>query len=399
MHLFISNFNSLKRVYFEKDISFLVLVLSVFLLPFSVNLSTFTLISAIVLKILQTVFLKQKLFISKPLKYSSALGLVFFIYIIISSLIQNGVSGTFGVFEKQFSHWVLLFLIPILFRKKEDNLILCYALFLGVIITCVYVFVMSFILNIEFNNEAFIKVVDIHHTYLSMFLLFFVNTLLVKHISNHNRDKILAFLLVISLIVFAFTVIFILKSKVSIVIFSILLLLNFVATISKNNILGYIIVFSVLIACGFVFNKKLNVSYEHALDFRLSIWNESLSLIKDNPVFGSLKANEKDLLNYKHYISGKYYFMDSDLNSHNQYFSIAVKYGFVGIMILLFFVFNVFRTISNKTQKSVLKELIGFTLIIAFIFYIENVLDRHHGIVFFTIFYNYFLVALQDENV
>ena len=68
-------------------------------------------------------------------------------------------------------------------------------------------------------------------------------------------------------------------------------------------------------------------------------------------------------------------------------------------MILLFFVFNVFRTISNKTQKSVLKELIGFTLIIAFIFYIENVLDRHHGIVFFTIFYNYFLVALQDENV
>ena len=56
-------------------------------------------------------------------------------------------------------------------------------------------------------------------------------------------------------------------------------------------------------------------------------------------------------------------------------------------------------TNNNTTTKDTITNLVGFSVIVLFTFYIENVLDRHHGIVFFAIFYNYYLVAIQNEKV
>jgi O-antigen ligase len=141
------------------------------------------------------------------------------------------------------------------------------------------------------------------------------------------------------------------------------------------------------------------VSYESALDFRTQIWDASIKTIREYPFFGNLKAPEKELLNYKHYVSGKYYFLDSDLNSHNQYLSIILKYGLFGFILLSFFVVNIFKKIENKTSKYKIRELIGFAAIIGLSFYIENILDRHHGIMFFAIFYNYYLVEIENEEI
>ncbi|MGZ0015664.1 O-antigen ligase family protein [Yeosuana sp. AK3] len=392
------NMGIIKVAFTEKDYSFIALTVSLFLMPLSINLSTFSLVASLVLKVFQILFFKQKIIKVKSLKVSSITGLFFFIFIIINSIIQNNIAYTISVFENEFSHLILLIFIPFLLRGNKENIILCYALFLGLIVACSYVFITTFFLNINFDRDAFERILDIHHTYLSMYILFFINFLLAHFFDGYNKNNLLNKAIYILTIAFGFLIIYILNSKVSIVVFAILLGGYLIVSFSKNNAFKYVIVFSILTTCIVVFNNKLNVSYKSALDFRQEIWTQSVNSIKQNIFFGNLKMPEKDILNYKHYLSGKYYLMDSDLNSHNQYLSILLKFGVIGFLILLLYPVNLVSTLNKSTTNKTMKEVVGFGIILLMIFYIENVLDRHHGIVFFSIFYNYYLVAIQNED-
>lgn len=389
----------IKEAFKEKDYSFIALTVSLFLLPLSINLSTFALVVSLGLKVFQILFFKQKIFKVKSLRVSSIIGLFFFIFIIINSIIQNNIEYTISVFENQFSHLVLLIFIPFLLRGKKENVVLCYSLFLGVIVACSYVFIATFILNISFDRDAFERILDIHHTYLAMYILFFINFLLIIFFDGYKNNNTLKKAIYTIAISLGFLIIFMLNSKVSIVIFAVIVGGYLIISFSKNNALKYLLVFLILTLCIVVFNNKLNISYKNALDFRQEIWVQSVNSIKENIFFGNLKMLEKDVLNYKHYISGKYYLMDSDLNTHNQYLSILLKYGIIGFLILMLYPVNLVNTLNKSTTKKTMKEVVGFVVILLMIFYIENVLDRHHGIVFFAIFYNYYLVAIQNENI
>jgi O-antigen ligase len=381
----------------QKDFSFLMLVLSVFLLPFSINFSTFIFILSFGLKVVQVIFKKNRLFNTKALRQSSMIGAVFLSYIIINAIIQTSFIDTINVFEKQFSHWTLLFLTPMLLKDKKTNTLLVWSFFIGVITTIVWVALSSAIKGIDFNSKAFLDIVDIHHTYLALYILFIINFIIIRIVKNKNYSFKKTSVMAIA-IVSAFAVIFVLGSKIAIIIFTVLFVIHFIPEFSKNNVTKNILIFVIVISGIFVFNKKLSVSYESALDFRTQIWDASIKIIKENTVFGNLNAPEKELLNYRHYLSGKYYFLDSDLNSHNQYLSIVLKYGIFGFMLISFFVINIFKTINKKTSKYKIREIIGFAVILGLTFYIENILDRHHGIMFFAIFYNYYLVEIEIEN-
>lgn len=388
----------LKSFYLEKDFSFLAIATSLFLLPLSINLSTFALIVGLALKLIQVLFLKQKFFVAKSLRVSSAIGVLFLVYVLLNCLIQNDLHYLIAIFGNEFSPWVLLILVPFILREKNQNIILSYAFFSGLIVACLYVLAMSFILRINFDRDAFQNIIDIHHTYLCMYLLFFVNFLLVRFFTKTKKNhylKSISYLVVFSLV---FLLIFILKSKVSIVIYALLVGGHLVVSFSKKNAIVYLFIVSALSLSIILFNQKLNTSYKNAMDFRLEIWGQSINSIKENLLFGNLKMQEKDLLNEKHYLNGRYDLMDSDLNSHNQYLSILLKYGIIGSIILTLYILNLIMAFNTTTPKETVKSVLGFSVIILTIFYIENILDRHHGIVFVTVFYNYFLVAVQNET-
>lgn len=388
----------LKQIFKEKDISFLLLILSTFLLPLSINLSTFTFILSLATGLLQVLFTKRKLFKTRALKHSSIIGLIFFAYIIINSLIQAGFSLTANMFEDHISHWSLLFLTPILLRSKQKNSILIQTFILGVIVTVIYVLIHTAFKEIKFDRNAFQDIVDIHHTYLSLYLLLIINYFIIKLVIKFKTLNYLKIIIYVAIILLSFSTIFILNSKVSVIIFTILVIIHFFPEISSKNAPKYLLILLLLIATFFIFNKKVSVSYKSALDFRIEIWDASMKTIEESPFFGNLKSPEKDLLNFKHYISGKYYYLDSDLNSHNQYLSILLKYGIVGIILFSMLAINIFRKTTAKSNKDTLREFFGFAVIVFLSFYIENILDRHHGIVFFAIFYNYYLVAIENEK-
>lgn len=388
----------LKESIFKKDMSFLALTLTAFFLPLSINLSTFTLILSIVFKLIQVVLKRDKLFATKALKHSAIIGLCFFVYIELNSILQTNIHYNFLYFEKQYMHFALLFMSPILLRKKKENKIIVYALFLGLAIAVLYVFFYAIINNLTFDKYTFENRIDLHHTYFSMFILTFVNYSVVQKIIRKTDTNIALNVVYITLAALSLGIIYLLDSKVSIFIFLFLFLIHSLPELSKKNT-GYYIVFLILILVVVsAFINKVNINYERALDFRLQIWEVSFQIFENNPIFGNLTLPEKDILNYNHYINGKYYYLDSDLNSHNQFLSILMRFGFFGFLILFLFIINVFRKITPRTKKIDVREALGFFIIILMVFYIENILDRHHGIVYATLFYNYYLVALENAE-
>ncbi|MEZ4801586.1 MAG: O-antigen ligase family protein [Gelidibacter sp.] len=391
--------NIFKTLIQEKDISFLLLGLTLFLLPFSINLSTFTLILSLAFKFVQVFVFDFRVFRTKALKASACIGFVFFAYMILLSILQTGLSHTIDMFGKQFQHWMLLFLVPMLLRERNINTILIKVFFLGLCISICYVFALSYINGNTLDQDSFESIIDIHHTYLSVFLLFIINHVLIKLIKNQNNLSIPQVIVQVAIISGAFWLIYLVDSKVSIILFVVLFIIHVFPELSKENAVKYLLIFLTILAAFYVFNHKLKTSYETALDFRLQIWDASVENIESHPFFGNLHASEKELLNYQHYLNGKYYYLDRDLNSHNQYLSILLKYGVFGFMILSSYCVLLFKNTNPKTGKIVMRETIGFLAIVLLVFYIENVLDRHHGIVFFTVFYNYYLVAVENAEI
>ena len=70
--MFEKSLGIIKEMVSKKDISFLVFALSIFILPLSINFSTFTFILALALKLLQSIFRKDKLFKTEGLKHSAS---------------------------------------------------------------------------------------------------------------------------------------------------------------------------------------------------------------------------------------------------------------------------------------------------------------------------------------
>lgn len=386
-----------KEIIIDRDISFLFLMLGVFLLPISILLSSYALVFSLLSKFTQVIFTNTKLFKLKILKTASLLGLVFFVYAIINAILQSNFIYVIDIFEEDFVRLPLFFLVPMIIRGKKSNELLYYSLYLGTFVAIIYVFVTSLALDIKFDKYSFIKLLNFHHTYLSLFLLFIVNKVLFSYYKKKKIELNKTTIFNIFVVVLSFLVIFTLGSKFAMVVFLIFLgAYTLVFFLSKKIIL--IVSFLTIIVGFFVFNNTLATTYRKALDFRLEIWQEAIKDIKENPFFGNLSMSEKNVLNYKHYKSGKYYLMDSDLNTHNQYLSIFLRFGFVGFFLLMLQFFLLFRAKYFKLRNPNFINVIGFCFIIITVFYIENIIDRHRGAVASIIFFNYYLILVSEDD-
>ena len=381
----------------SKNFSFLFLAIVLFLLPLSINFSSIFLLLSILLKLMQVIFFNHKLFANNTLKQSAILGLAFFVYIVSDLLIQAGFQPDFKFFEKDFSKFVLLFLTPLILKGKEENNLLIVSFFIGISTAILFSIGLAVISRQSIDRHIFETVLDFHHTYLGLSLMFLINKLLFFLLNNNKKQK-LEYVSVVGLILLFFIIIYLIDSKVSMLLFILLFIFHLVSRISKKNVIKYFTVFGILMISFVFFNKKASVSYERAMDFRLQIWEAGIEIVKENLIFGQLNQSEKEMLNYQHFLDGKYYFLDSDLNVHNQYLSFLMRFGIIGFLLFVLYVsYSVKLAYQNKHRKQI-QDFFGFTIIIMTVFYVENILSRHHGIVFFTVFYNYYLVRLSNEE-
>lgn len=385
----------LRHLINEKDFSFIALVLTFFLLPLSINLSSIALVVAVVLKIYQSTLLQFKLFYSESVQQSSVFALCFFCYIIINSIIQKDIQYTVAEFDRQFQHYALLFIAPMLLREYSFNKLLITSLSCGLTVALGYVLFICIITNTTFDQFAIQYYLDLHHTYLSLFLLFIINQLMAFVTEKGMMFNWLTAISIATFFFITFWLLYSVNSKASILVFVFLVIFYLAPKLSKKTAVKYGFVFLILALSIYMFISKLEQSYIDALEYRIQIWEAAVEAIKQKPFFGNLQDSEKNVINFQHYLNGKYYFLDSNLNSHNQYLSITLKFGLIGLIIFFIYLFHCCKSVYKKNSSNQ-RAFTGFLLIVFTIFIIENILVRHHGIVLFAFGINYFLISKNE---
>ena len=127
-------------------------------------------------------------------------------------------------------------------------------------------------------------------------------------------------------------------------------------------------------------------------NLRINIYKTSIPLIKEKPYFGyGIGAGEDVLFQKENTIN---FFNSKNYNSHNQYLGYALNAGLFGLVFFLFFIFkNLKIAFQNSFEHA---SLIVFFILLMFV---ENILDRQNGILFFSLFINYFaFYAVLNEK-
>lgn len=366
------------------QLDFIFFALSILTLTLSIKLSSKFLFIALVLGLLKSITNKDFRWykINKPITYVYS---IFLTYIVLQGLFVDGPDLFFRTFEKDYAPYLVLILISIFFQDFEKVKYIPVLIITGVLFTIIIITTRSLLELQLFDRARVLKLLDLHHLYASFYILFSINHLLfsrnkIKIFSKGILTPILLLLLFSSLIFF--------KSKSAIAIGVLLFLFYTIKKYNFNRRLVIIFGVSALLII-FLFKTHLYTAYINALDFRLRIWEASIELIVQNPIFGFGNAQEIKMLNKRHFINGDYYFLDSNLNAHNQSLTFLLKFGLTGLLLMLSsWLYPILRTDSNTK-----KEIYGFLFLMFSMMFIESMYNRHHGIVFITIvlyYYSYF---------
>jgi O-antigen ligase len=267
----------------------------------------------------------------------------------------------------------------------------------------------SGLLSLPFMNHNFALPLAIHATYLAaycafaaaifLFLLFTANSntakclytiailiLLAGIIQLSSRAVFVAFLIVLNI---GFPFLLFKKRK----------RLLFLITASVISIVSLTFIYSIdAFKERYISNLKTDLSNEVKIientEPRASRWAAIMELVKESPVIGYGNGSETTLLKEKYYEKGLYISFLNELNSHNEYLSILIKMGVIG---LVFFGYALYFGFARAiVHKDVL--LLSFMVIITVVCCSENLLDLNKGIFFYSFFMSFFLLPAAAES-
>ena len=125
-------------------------------------------------------------------------------------------------------------------------------------------------------------------------------------------------------------------------------------------------------------------------DPRLARWQVAVQIIKQSPVLGHGSGSEIQLLKEAFYSHKLYNSFLNRLNAHNEYLSLLIKSGIIGLFFYLVTLIYGFRfAVKNKDVI-----FCTFMLLIAVVSMAENLLDVDKG----TMFYGFFLTLFLFSN-
>lgn len=126
---------------------------------------------------------------------------------------------------------------------------------------------------------------------------------------------------------------------------------------------------------------------------RMRNFNINKELFIDAPIFGHGIGKEKEIMQAKRNPRGWEY--KNQYNAHNQYFESLIGGGLVLIILIL-------SLLALLGYKAILNEFdynaLCFCTFILFSFIIESILERHHGIFFFSFFLSFFFFRFNERK-
>jgi O-antigen ligase len=213
---------------------------------------------------------------------------------------------------------------------------------------------------------------------------FFIIIQIILLILSGARSTFIAFIIIVFLLIFMSRLEK--SSKYLIIISSVLFLssLFFINSDFKNRFKEVILPVS--------YSK---VDINNSTSIRNAIWRCSLIEIQKSNIFIGNGIGDVPTILQECY-DCKYPELDKFYNTHNQYFSILLGMGVLGLLAFMSFVFYFIRlALINKN-----KYLFVLMIFYLYMFVFENILERKYGILpflFFTFFISHFFTKQQQN--
>jgi len=303
-------------------------------------------------------------------------------------------------------------------RKYKFALLKIFAITCTV--TIVYLFIHAFraihyfhfpfwtIFNKSFINQNFSAPIELHATYLSMYVALSISIFLYLFFKKPGLKNIKN--IVFSAILFAGLTQ--LSSRSVFIAMCLIIIIAIPALLLQGkkrlhfSIVSLAVFFVIISAITSIdsLRKRYISDLEDDLsetavtpdltETRMKRWVLELQLIKQSPWIGYGSGSEKQVLKDKYFDEKFYRSYLVELNAHNQYLSFLINSGIAGLLLYLYILFYGL----SKAIKGREFLLMAFLILIAVVSVSENILDLNKGIFFYSFFFPLFLLSSNEQK-
>lgn len=321
-----------------------------------------------------------------------------------------------------------IFLFPLLLNcakidisKYQKQLLITFSLvctctiaylFLDAIHTIFY-FKLPFLslLSPAFDNHHFSQPIDIHATYFSMYVALSIVVLLQHFIETKGKKwQKLIFGICIGLLGMGliqlssrstfFAIFIIMNIAYPLLLFKGNNKLRFMTASAICTLIFIISIYNVnYLKQRYIAEAKADLSStkitEIQSDPRMERWKAALPIIINSPIIGHGSGSETALLKEQYFSKKMFSSYLNELNAHNQYISLLIKSGCLGLLVYLSVIF------IGLKQALIKKDIIflSFLILITTVSVSENILDVNKGIFFFSFFFSFFIFSVPKQLV
>lgn len=257
-----------------------------------------------------------------------------------------------------------------------------------------------------FINHNFSQPIGLHATYLSMYIAFSIGTFLFYLLGEQKKGVQLLYLAGVGILMAGLIQ---LASRAVLI----TTMIGIIPTIGFFMLRGgklfrFAGVWLIVLGVGILgisktssFNKRYvgdlkndltqaSINNE-VLEPRIVRWEHTLGLVRGAMLVGHGSGSEKRLLKEMYFREKLYNSYLYELNAHNQYLSLLLKTGVLGLLVFLGTIFYGF--VAGWRRGDIL--LITFLLLVSVVSFSENILDVNKGIFFYAFFFSF---LLKGEN-
>ena len=253
----------------------------------------------------------------------------------------------------------------------------------------------------NFINNNFTEPLAIHPTYLAMYVALSISILM--HLLIQTKDLTIKAMTGVGILLLTVSLIQLGSKSVLIVLLLIVLaalIINRKRLSKKRQIYFVLVPLGIILSTIYVF-QDLKIRFVQNLyddiantqsgksknEFRIVRWKAALQVIKESPILGHGAGSEIPALKREYYRRKLYNSYINELNAHNEYLSLLIKFGIVGLVIFLCMLFWGFNYAIRENDF----VFLSFLIIITLVSISENILDVNKGVFFYSFFFSFFM--------
>jgi O-antigen ligase len=400
------------------EFKYLCLALILLFLPFSYRLANITIVALFIYSIIKTYTDRKPLIFYKKISFYIPSTIV--IIALVGLLNSTDLKSGFEAIERLSP----LLIFPLIFTQlgiSDPEFVNLKKFFIAILLLMILVLecrVLWLLIN-STEHEFFRYFFSYYYTYENLTTSFLaqpiylgsfvtLSSIFCLNFTNNEKEKSVKWLLILTINTF-FLFQLGARSSLLINIAVIVFFIGYVFYKKKKVIVGALLIvslltFSVLLlaSSGFTRLRMQSILSEFTTNnifsvdpqSRMLIWPCALEIIEDHWVLGVGTGDAESLLVEAYKEHGFEELYNAKLNAHNQYLTLIMRHGLLGVFIILInIILPLYIYIKSRRIEAFL-----FTFLMTGFFLTENVLGRAQGVIFFSFFHTIYLTVTLDNS-